>query len=324
MERARNVAAESHRPDHVGVEGHEVTGTNHPVAAFLEPRIRAAARGEEARFDAFAAVADVRLVQERPQRVLGHSRLQGFAHPRDAAIAYGERVRHSRDFVRRFDRTRMLHHLLAFEHVDALGAHEIEAERIQAVERDAAIAAAMVVDHRGDGPGERLRLLFLPHARRHVIPADEGTAFADGLDAFRQMLAAAEFEEDRLALRRDEAVSRRDMRRPHRHVAGARRVTHIERIAEESAGVVVLPELGLDARQTIGAHPLHVGLPLVLRQRHAWRPAGQRVHVGKGARRGRSVGHGADEAGYFVVGIMNSAPARMPEGQRCVTAFCRV
>ena len=27
---------------------------------------------------------------------------------------------------------------------------------------------------------------------------------------------------------------------------------------------------------------------------------------------------------YFVVGIMNSAPARMPDGQRCVTAFCRV
>jgi hypothetical protein len=27
---------------------------------------------------------------------------------------------------------------------------------------------------------------------------------------------------------------------------------------------------------------------------------------------------------YFVVGIMKSAPARMPEGQRCVTAFCRV
>jgi hypothetical protein len=27
---------------------------------------------------------------------------------------------------------------------------------------------------------------------------------------------------------------------------------------------------------------------------------------------------------YFVVGIMKSAPARMPDGQRCVTAFCRV
>ena len=169
----------------------------------------------------------------------------------------------------------MLHHLLAFEHFDALGAHEIEAQRIEAVERDAAIAAAMIVDHGGDGPGERLRLLLLPHARRHVVPADERTAFADGLDAFRQVLAAAELEQDRLALRRDEAVARRDVRRPHRHVAGARRVADVERIAEEAAGVVVLPELGLDARQPIGAHPFHVGLPLVLRQRHAGRTPGQ-------------------------------------------------
>ena len=96
---------------------------------------------KKARFDAFAAVADVRLVQERPERVLGHSRLQASAriramppsHTASAcvipAISSG-----------RFDRARMLHHLLAFEHVDALGAHEIETERIQAVERDAAIA----------------------------------------------------------------------------------------------------------------------------------------------------------------------------------------
>ena len=324
VERARDVAAESHRPDHVGVERHEVAGADHAVAAFLEPRIRAAARREEPGLDAFAAVADVRLVQERPQRVLGHSRLQRFAHPRDAAVAHRERVRHSRDLVRRLDRARVLHDLLALEDFDALGAHEVEAQRIQAVEGDAAIAAAMIADHGGDRLGERLRLLDLPHAGRHVVPADERAALADGLDAFGEMLAAAEFEQDRLAFRRHEAVAGGHVRRPHGHVASPGRVAHVEGIAEESAGVVVLPELRLDARQAIGPHPLHVGLPFVLRQRHAGRPAGGRMHVGTDNLGRHVVRPSPVRPGYFVVGIMNSAPARMPDGQRCVTAFCRV
>jgi hypothetical protein len=57
----------------------------------------------------------------------------------------------------------------------------------------------------------------------------------------------------------------------------------------------------------------------VLGQRHARRAAGKGVYVASGL--------GSQDAvalRYFVVGIMNSAPARMPDGHRCVTAFCRV
>jgi hypothetical protein len=147
----------------------------------------------------------------------------------------GERVRQARDLVLGLDRARVLHHFFAFENLDALGADEIEPERIEPVECDAAILRAAVVAHdRRHGRRECLGLFQLPGARRHVVPADERPALADRLDAIRQVLAAAELEQDRLALRRNEAIPRGNVRRPHRHVARAGRVADVGRIAEES------------------------------------------------------------------------------------------
>ncbi len=73
---AGDVGQVPQRADHVGVEGDQVSGFDTSVAGRLEPRVGVRARGQQAALDPLAVVGDVGLVQQAPQLVLGHARLQ--------------------------------------------------------------------------------------------------------------------------------------------------------------------------------------------------------------------------------------------------------
>src|SRR6056297_1664589 len=66
----RDVDAHAVGADQVCVEGNDLVLLDDPGAAFLEPRVRAGAGGEEAGLDPFAAAADVAGVQFGPDLVL--------------------------------------------------------------------------------------------------------------------------------------------------------------------------------------------------------------------------------------------------------------
>ena len=86
---------------------------------------------------------DVRLVQDRPDRVLGHARLGRLHHAGDASLADGNRVAQGIDFFRRLDAARALRHLPAVDDRASCVPQEIESLRIGTVNGESPVAGAM-------------------------------------------------------------------------------------------------------------------------------------------------------------------------------------
>src|SRR5258708_28562763 len=81
-EAARDVGAIAEGADEVGVEADEVAGPDDTIARLLEPRVGAAARGEEAAFHPLAAHAEAGVAEEGEELVLADPRAQRLVHAR--------------------------------------------------------------------------------------------------------------------------------------------------------------------------------------------------------------------------------------------------
>ena len=122
--------------------------------------IGARSRRQQPRLDPLAAARDVAAMQFGPQLVLGNAGLQRRLHLAHRRLAGDDRAAHAQDFVRRFDEPRVLHHRLAIADGDAEPGEFGHAFRVEMVDGDAAVAAAMFPHEIGDArpPSARTRL----------------------------------------------------------------------------------------------------------------------------------------------------------------------
>ena len=255
---ARDVGAVAEGPDQVGVVGDQVARPDHPVAALLEPGVGALARGQQPGLDPFAAHSDVGVVQDGPELVLGHARLERLAHARHGGLADRDRLAHAGELLRRLDGAGDLQDLLAVPDLDPEVRQRRSALRLAVVQRQAPVAAAVGRHQVGDLGGPGLGALLETRPGAEVVPGDGGPHLVDRFQAGGQVLAVVEVEHHDRPLGGDEAVAHGVVQGPDRHVAAARRVADVDRVVEHGPGVVALPELLAHAPQPIAAQRDHV------------------------------------------------------------------
>src|SRR6185437_15855011 len=102
--------------------------------------------------------------------VLGDAGAQRLLHARHPRLADGDRMVHAGELVGGFDGTGELARLLRVMDLDAGGLELAHAERVDAVEGDAAIAAAALLDEIDDLVRPDRRLLGDAVARREEKP----------------------------------------------------------------------------------------------------------------------------------------------------------
>ena len=255
---SRDITAIAIGADKVGVEGHHVAFLHDPRAAFLEPRIGARARRQDAGLDPFAAPLDVAGMKRRPHLVLRHARTHRIAHFLDRHLAGMDGAAHGADLVVVLDGAGMLGQHLTLDDLDALLDQPHIAGGFDLVDGKTLVRAAVGLHHINhlvdEVGGCRLGLV----AGLEVEEAGAVAHLADKRQMRGQMLAIVEIPQDHLALGRHEAGARRVVRDPQLHVGGVGGIADVQRIEQQQAGTVMLADLLLQPRQPVFAERRHV------------------------------------------------------------------
>ena len=223
-----------------------------------------------------AASSDHSSISVRP----GSSALRTFARPASHTVSAAPM--HA-ELVRGLDLARVFQRFLAVEEVEPQCLERGAAFRIDVVDRQAAIGAALRTHQVVDLLCPLRNHLLLAVGDAEVVPERAAPRLADRFDAVGEMLAVAIVEDRGFALRRHEAIARGVVHRPDRHVARAGRVADVDRVVEQDPGVVARAQFPLHAPEAIEAQPRHVDIVAVVDQ------AERRLAAAPGAA-GRSLG----------------------------------
>ena len=96
--------------------------------------------------DPLAAIGDVGLVQDAPELVLGDAGLEHGTHAVDREVAHRHRAAQALHLLGRLDHPRLLDRRLHADELDPAGNQARRAPRVAAVDREPAVAAAMLLD----------------------------------------------------------------------------------------------------------------------------------------------------------------------------------
>ncbi len=195
----------------------------------------------------------------RPEPLLGDARLQMPLHHPHRRLAGRDRAAHGLDLVRGLERAHELHDLLAVVQLEAQGLERQGPRPVGLVDREPAVAAAVAAQQIGDlgrpAPG------MLGHAGAAVkkIPGARRPDLVDQVQRLGEMGAAVEIEDDHRPLGRDEGVADRVVQAPDLHVGAVGGVAEVDRIGEDSPGVVAPRERRPQAGEALGPERLEVG-----------------------------------------------------------------
>ena len=190
-------------------------------------------------------------MQLGPDLLLGPARLGVLVHSRQARLADANGPAHHLDLVRALDGARLLGKLLALD-IDIAGLFQRpQPQRLDLVDGDPLVAAAVPAQELDDlaAPGLDLALDVL--GRRHVDPGDAGPDLVDARQTAAEMLAAVELEQDRRPLGEDERIAIGIVQRPELHVRGVEGIADIDGVVEQGRRAVVQLKLLAQTGQAI-------------------------------------------------------------------------
>ena len=218
------------------------------------------ARGQEPGLDPLPALGDVDLVQMRPEFVLGHAGAQDIAHLGHAGFGGDDGRAHGRQFQRQLDGPRGLDERLTLRRLDAQAIQRGDAEWVAAIDREAAVAAAVLAHQVGQFLGPGLGLLGRAMAGAEEVPGGRQAGLVDGGDASRDVFAVVEVEQHGRPVGRHEGVADRVVHGPDLHVRGVGGIADVDGVVEQDAGHVGLGQRRLDLGQALHAQLVQLGL----------------------------------------------------------------
>ena len=198
-------------------------------------------------------------MQFGPQFVFGDAGLQRRFHLAHGRLAGNDGAAHGKDLVRRLDETGVLHHGFAIADADAEPREFLDAFRVEVVDGDPAVAAAVLGDEVGDAGGPAAHLMLGQLAAVEIHPRHGRAHLVDDAGMIGQMLAGEIVEQHHRPLGGDEAMPGRIVRDPELHVGRIRRVADVDGVVEQGAGVVAPFQLGADALEPVFSHRRQVG-----------------------------------------------------------------
>ena len=158
---------------------------------------------------------------------------------------------HADDLVWRLDGAGLLGRFLAVDDLDAEGGERVRALRIELVDGEPAVAAAVGYHQVRDLACPQAGTLAYTGTRREVEPACGRPDLVNDLDAIEQTLAALKLEHHHRPLGSDEDVTRRPVHGPHLHVPRTGGIAHVEGVYEDAAGHVSGRQLGANSPETV-------------------------------------------------------------------------
>ena len=168
-----------------------------------------------------------------PDLLLGLAGKGVRVHACQSRLAYADGPAHHLDLVRILDRARLLGHLLALD-IDVAGPLQcLQPQRLDLVDGDPFVAAAVLAQQADDLSAPGLDLAIDVLGRSHVDPRDGTPDLVDAGQGAAEMIAALEFKQDRWPIGKDEGVAIGVVQRPQLHVRGIERVADIDRIVEQ-------------------------------------------------------------------------------------------
>ena len=153
------------------------------------------------------------------------SEMPGFSAACISAMAASQATierRMAEDLVGRLDQPRVFHDRLAIADGDAEPGEFGDAFRVDVVDRDAAVAAAMLAHQIGDAGGPARDAPVRQLAAIEIYPRHRRAHFVDDAGMVGKVLAGEIVEQHDRTFGRDEAVARRVVRDPELHVGRSR------------------------------------------------------------------------------------------------------
>ena len=226
----RDIGALAVTADQIGVEGQQIALPHDARAAFLEPRVGARARRQDAGLAPLAVALDVLGMQDGPDLRLAHAGRRLPLHFVERPLAAMLGAAHGGDLVRALDQPGVLHDLLAALDLDAVGLQGDDPGNLHLVDRQAAVIATVPAQHLVDLIRKFARARLLCVARQEVEEARPLAHLADQRQVRGEMAAAVEVPQHHVAVGGDKGGARRIMGDPHVHVGAVRRIADVQRI----------------------------------------------------------------------------------------------
>ena len=209
----------------------------------------------------------------RPQLVLGHAGLERAPHRLDAGLAGGDRLLHRQHLVGVLDGAGPFHQLFAVGDGDALALQRMHRRRIELVDREALVAAAMLAHQVGDLLGEVADILAVPAAVGEIGVRESGAGLAEQLIPLAQMARAAVVEQDDRPFGRHIDVAAFVVQRPDLHVGDVGGVADVAGIEQQRPAIVALAQLPADPIQAVAPEAGAVDLAVVIGSHSGFSPA---------------------------------------------------